>query len=641
MTVKQAVIAELGEREILAPEFIARSLEANDRIKYYFALLQTARDNADSPRVPVIDLKAERIASQLDDDWLDDVVAGTRKAQAGTYCVPRGPELLRRIKAEIVVMLDCLPAAERDQLQARADKLELPEPHQGAISGRLILAMTSSDRKTGDSLHLVVMDAHKAINRLQAATAQETVAGAKAHGLSAAGRLRVEAFMQGLNRTAPLKFDHPGLGTTATEHEGRLLIQNDIGTTDAHVLVVRVERLAVTVTYTDVHRARLGFFKSLLDTFDVAWETTEERSSETLALGQYILATGRFVAHDKAGILRYLDHLGSRIVFLIDWNRARKRLRTFIGKERAIAVLKWAADNDFGHRALLEVGGERALAEAVEYAAGNRLRYGERLDRMIGEASTIAFLKDSLRLSSLGLQQHRSRRNIKDEIKACLRSAFEKERLHVFDLAAEHAAIGFDLASALVEALTRRDSAQNRGWLARFVARASMWEKRADQLLNEARDDIRRFTRPRSLLEFLEHGDDAVDELEEAAVLVELVKLTGLTAPQIARLQALAELALSSTQELVRAIDCAATVTRSDIRDDLDEFMVALERLIEIEHGADDGLRSFRRWLIECVTDQRQLMALRELAQAIENTTDACLHAGQALRTYLIDEVIA
>jgi len=639
--VKQAVISELGERELLTPELIARSLDANDRVKYYFALLQTALDNADTPRVPIIDLKAERIASRLDGDWLDDVVAGTRKAQTGFYRVPHGPELLRRIKAEIEAMLKCLPEPEREVLQARADKLELPEPQHGAISGRLISAMTSGDRKAGDSLHLVVMDAHKAINRLQAATAQESVAGAKAHGLSAAGRVRVEAFMRGLKRTAPLKFDHPGLGTTATEHEGRLLIQNDIGTTDAHVLVVRIERLVATVTYTDVHRARLGFFKSLLDRFDVAWETTEQRSSETLDSGQYILATGRFVARDEAEVHRYLDHLGSRIVFLIDWNRMRKRLRTFIGKEKAVAVLKWAADNEFGHRALLEVGGEQALAEAVEYAAGNRLRYGERLDHMIGEVSTVAFLKDAMRLASVGLLGRRSRRHIKDEIKACLRSAFDKERLHVFDLAAEHAAVGFDLASGLVEALTRQDSMNDRDWLTRYAARAGGWEQRADQLLNEAREDIRRFARPLSLLEFLEYGDDAADELEEAAVLVELAKLAGLTAPTIEKLRALAELALSSTRELARAIECAATVSRSDIRDDLDEFMVALERLIEIEHGADDALRSFRRWLIECVTDQRQLMVLRELAQAIESATDACLHAGQALRTYLIDEVIA
>lgn len=641
MILKQAVIAELGEQEILAPEIIARSLEANDRVKYYFALLQTARDNADNPRVPIIDLKAERIASGLTDDWLDDVVAGTRKAKPGSYRIPHGPELLRRIGSEITKMLECLPQEEREQLRARADKVRPPEPHHGAICERLISTMTSGDRKSGDSLHLVVMDAHKAINRFQAATARETIAGATAHGVSATSRPRVEAFMQGLNRTSILKFDHPGLGTTVTEHNGRLLIQNDIGTTDAHVLVIRVEKLATTLTYTDIHRARLDFFKSLLDTFDVHWETTEERKSPTMASAQYVLATGRFVAGSEQELLAYLDHLGSRIVFLIDWNRMRKRLRAFVAKEKAIAVLKWAADNDYGHRALLEVGGERALGEAVEYAAGNRLRYGERLDRMIGEANTIAFLKDALRLSSIGLQQRRSRRNIKDEIKACLGSAFEKERLHVFDLAAEHAAVAFDLSSGIVEALGRSSVAQDRDWLTRFVGRAGTWEKRADQLLNEARDDIRRFSRPRSLLEFLEYEDDAVDELEEAAELVELGSIAGLAFSAMPKLQTLAELALAAARELVRAVECAASVTRSDIRDDLDEFMVALERLIEIEHDADDALRGFRRWLIESINDQRQLMVLRELAQAIENTTDACLHSGQCLRTYLIDEVIA
>jgi hypothetical protein len=136
--------------------------------------------------------------------------------------------------------------------------------------------------------------------------------------------------MEGLNRTAPLKFDHPGLGTTATEHDGRLLIQNDIGTTDAHVLVVRVHGLAASVTYTDIHEARLKFFKSLFDGFDIAWEGTKQRHSDRLSAGQYLLLTGTFNAPNEAALTRFLAHLGSRIVFLIDWNHIRKRLRGFV-----------------------------------------------------------------------------------------------------------------------------------------------------------------------------------------------------------------------------------------------------------------------------------------------------------------------
>ena len=220
MTLKQAVVSELGEEELLAPDLIAVSLVANDQAKYYLALLQTAQENVERPQVPAPDLKAERLASQLTDDWLDDVVAGTRKDRGGAYRIPHGPELLRRVRSSIETMLACLPEADRAPLAARLAALEFPPLAHGAIPGALIQAMASGDRKAGDSLHLVVMDAHRAINKLQAATAVETLAGARVHQLSDWGRPRVEAFMSGLNRTAPLKFDHPGLGTTATEHNG-------------------------------------------------------------------------------------------------------------------------------------------------------------------------------------------------------------------------------------------------------------------------------------------------------------------------------------------------------------------------------------------------------------------------------------
>jgi hypothetical protein len=240
MTVKQIILSELGDEDLLSPELIGRALVANDQVKYYFALIQSARANADQPRVPPLDLKAERITSQLSDAWLDDVIGGTRKQTATLYRVPHAPEILRRLKSGMETMLACLPDDRRAPLATRLAKLEPKLLENGALAGQLIDAMTAAKRKAGDSLHLLVMDAHRAINRLQAATAVESLAGARIHNLSGEGRRRTEAFMAVLNETAPLKFNHPDLGTTATEHNGRLLIQNDIGTTDAHVLVVRV-----------------------------------------------------------------------------------------------------------------------------------------------------------------------------------------------------------------------------------------------------------------------------------------------------------------------------------------------------------------------------------------------------------------
>ena len=641
MTLKQAIVSELGEDRILLPEAIARSLVANDQVKYYFALLQAARDNAEHPAVPVMDLKAERLACRLDDVWLDDVVGGTRKERTGQYRLPHGPEILRRITAAIKVMLDCLPAEERSALRARADTLKFVDADHGAVSKKLIGEITSGDRTRGDSLHLVVMDAHKAINRVQAATAVETIAGARVHGLSKQGRGRIEAFMLGLNRTAPLKFDHPGLATTATEYEGRLLIQNDIGTTDAHVLVVRVEGLKATLTYTDIHAPRLKFFKSLFETFNVAWETTEQRRSTAIESGEYMLATGTLQAPDEGALRHYLGHLGSRIVYLIDWNKMRKRLRGFVGKEQAVAILKWAADNDYGHRGLLEIGGEEALASAIEFAASSRLRYGQRLDALIDEARAVSFLKEAMKAASVGLRQRRSRRSINDEIKARLRSYFESERLGIFRIAAAHAAVGYDLALAVSEAVLRAERDAGGDWLHRFAAMAARLESKGDTLLNAAREDIKRFDRPQSLLRFAEHTDDAIDELEEAANLIELAKAAACTSDTLARVRPLADHTLSGAQELVKLTECAASITRADVRDDLDEFMGALERLVGIEHQADDTLRTFRRWLIDQGPEQKQMLVLHELAKALEAATDGQTHAAQALRQYIMEEVIA
>ena len=103
--------------------------------------------------------------------------------------------------------------------------------------------------------------------------------GAAVYNLAEADRRSVSAFMTGLNRTAKLKFNHPGLATTATRASGRLVIQNDIGTTDAHVIVIHVQELAVSVTYTDVHPERLAFFKEMLKPHAVTWDKREHRGA--------------------------------------------------------------------------------------------------------------------------------------------------------------------------------------------------------------------------------------------------------------------------------------------------------------------------------------------------------------------------
>jgi uncharacterized protein Yka (UPF0111/DUF47 family) len=640
MASKSKIVAELGQGDLLLPDRIARSLVANDRTKYYFALLQMARSNADRPMAPVPDLKTERLAGQIDDAWLDDVVSGSHKHSGGGYTIPQAGAILQRISEAVTTMIACLPEEQRSSLETRIGKLDPVAVTGETIDGSAIDRMTSGDRGRGDSLHLVVMDAHKAINRLQMSTAVEVLAGARVHNLSKRSRRLIEAFMGGLNRTAPLKFDHPGLGTTATEHDGSVLIQNDIGTTDAHVLVLRIDGLEAVLTYTDIHERRLKFFQSLFASCDVRWEKVAMRSAESLETNSYLLATSTYAARSEADLCRYLDHLGSRIVFLIDWNKMRKRLRGFVDRDCGIRVMRWAADNEVGHRGLLELGGERMLAEAVEYAAGDSLHYGDRLDSLIGADRAENFLKTAMELASKGLRQGRSRRIIADEIKAELRRHFESSRLAVFAIAARHAALGFDIAITVREALESALRPASTTAMARVAERASVWETRADQLLNNARDDIKRFNRPALLLQFFESADDAVDELEEAASLLELLPLAPKGAGFPAALRNLGDVTLACSQELIKCIECAATITRSDVRDDLDDFLRALDRLIALEHRADELVRTIRRALLSGVDDARMLYLLDQIARALESSTDAYVHSGQSLRAYLMEEVL-
>jgi len=66
----------------------------------------------------------------------------------------------------------------------------------------------------------------------------------------------------------------------ATRSGGRLLIQNDIGETDAHVVVIAVDGKTVTITYTDVHRARAKFFIALFDKFAAKWSGLDRHAVE-------------------------------------------------------------------------------------------------------------------------------------------------------------------------------------------------------------------------------------------------------------------------------------------------------------------------------------------------------------------------
>lgn len=638
MPEKNRILDTLNERSLLLPSLVNRALSANDRVKYRFTLLQSAQSRAERPDAPASNLRAERIAAGVQDSRLDSVVAESVAVGKGRYRIPASGEIVQAAYADVAEMLDPLKAAEIPEAESFSNRLRSLTK---ALAGDDILAadelhaITSGNRESGDSLHLLVMDMHRALNALQASLAGETIDGCRAYGIGDADRALIAAFMAGVNRTAPLKFEHPGLSATATRVCDKLVLQNDIGTTDAHVLVVHVVGRKVTVTYTDVHLPRLLFFQSLFERFDVRWEDTRSRKDAAMEDGVYHLCVGNYTARSQARLRDYLEHLGSRLVFLIDWNRARKRLRMFVSRNNAIGLLKWAADNDIGHMAWLKAGGEQLVFDAMSFAFGSRIKPGDKLDDLLQPERAVQFLRLNLRRSLEGLNQGRPASLIEDEIRTELASQVRSSEDALLDAALEHAGLIVELADT-VRAALEAAQAGRLGEVAAMAERAKAWETAADHELNAVRG--RRPEDDSFMTRFMSEADDIADELEEAVFHITLApKASG---ESIVALAGLTEQVARASREYVKALAASRHARRGVPREDMEDFLQAVYAIGTMEHASDLAEREVKRILAKGSRPFAEIFGVVEAARNLEQAADGLMHAALLLRDHVLGRVI-
>jgi uncharacterized protein Yka (UPF0111/DUF47 family) len=642
MAEKQKILDALGESQLVVPALVNRALAANDRAKYYFSLLQMAAAHAARPEAGRPDLRRERIAAGEEDPALDNLVAAAHRLEGEErVTLPGAAALFGQVRGALEEMIAPLRAAQdpgATEFEARYRKLSA-EPwcdEAEHMNDAAIRRATSASREAGDSLHLLVMDLHKALNRLQAGLATETVDGARAYGLAAEDRPRVAAFARGVRRTSPLKFDHPGLETTAARAAGKLVLQNDIGTTDAHVLVVHVEGLAATLTYTDVHLPKLVFFQGLLSRWPIAWNDTRSRNDSAFEDGAYHVAVGTYRAPDAASLEQYLEHLGSRLVFLIDWNRARKRLRRLLRKKDSLALLRWAADEEVGHMAFLKIGGEQLVFEALASLGKTPAGFGARLDDVLGGKAALNYLKFVFRAAAEALREGRPEALLADEIRAELLGSLLSVRQTVLDYASEQAGLAAEIASAVRDALL--GGGASRGSIAE---RAKDWEKRADELVNLARELGRRSANIAELAGIVERGDDTVDALEDAAFHLSLMPPGRAGQQALAPLAELAELALHAAQEYLKAVEGARDLGRGTPRAEVQEFLQSVHRIVELEQRSDEAERAVHTVLAREGEEARHVFVIAEVAKGLETASDALMHSALALRDHMLGSVMA
>jgi len=643
MTEKRTIIGELGEEGLLLPVLINRALAANDRIKYFFSLLQTARERADHPERSLPNLRVERETAEVMNEQYDTVVEGTKPAPDGRYAIPLLGSIVRDIGGCLDEMIE--PFASREdpataEFSRRKDQLigTLPDVAGGTITGDAIREMTAAGQKDTDTFHQLVIDLHKGLNGLQAALSGETVEGATTYMLGDGDELLVRAFMQGLNRTAPLKFDHPGLGTTATRTGDKLLIQNDIGVTDAHVLVINVVESTVSVIYTDVHMQRLDFFQSLFDAWKVTWQDTRSRRSSDLAGNQvYHMSVGVYTAADHDDLCAFLAHLGSRVVFLIDWNRARKQLRNFVLNKDAVTILRWAAEKEVGHMGFLRLGGDKLIYGALELAARVPLRYGEPLHQVLGRQKSTEYLQWVFRTATEGLRSGQPRALIQDEIKAELMRYFRSAHEGLMEICIDHAALTVEVATALRDSLLSIQRSGDGKFVRRTAARAKDWESRADQLVAQIRTLSHRIEEAESFFPLIHTADDALDELEEACFFVTLLLPLSTSKKVNRELSGMAEIAVKSSQEYLKVLVAAQGVRKDYGRDEMQDFLTAVNRVLSLEHECDDALRLTERAIVAESAGYKELRVYFELARVVEGSTNSLMKAVYIMHDTILE----
>src|SRR3990167_5818571 len=270
---KESAVASLGQSTLLLPAWIKAALQANDRLKLYLSVLQSAAQRAANPAATSPDWTREIAHLGLRDaTWLKDV-ATTAYLQDQTLIVPELSLWLEALASDLSIMARplCDIAEHKDE---------------EGLNPQMLNDLTHGNRHGSDSFHLLVMDLHKQLNAMAVAVATEDVDGAHVWQVEDGDRPLIRAFMRGLARTAALKFSHPGPDTALTRDGKRLLIHNDIGTNDAHVLVIEVQERTIHLTYSDLHVARFGFFQQMLEAIGFNWTVFDPRTSDGLNQGK-------------------------------------------------------------------------------------------------------------------------------------------------------------------------------------------------------------------------------------------------------------------------------------------------------------------------------------------------------------------
>ena len=200
----------MGNKALVLPTLLDTAIIGNEQAKYILGLLQMAASHAECPRdTAAPSLRTDRETCGIAEASFDHTIEESSSDGHGSFHIPGAQQMVAILDDALKTMLAPLSLVAGDSKEARALHEEYRERLARLVNARpaltddmvgseTIASMTSGRPASGDGLHILIMDLHRELNRLQREIATEEIAGAKAYGMSEADRSLVAAFMKGV-----------------------------------------------------------------------------------------------------------------------------------------------------------------------------------------------------------------------------------------------------------------------------------------------------------------------------------------------------------------------------------------------------------------------------------------------------------
>ena len=168
---KAQIIKELGQADILLPSLVAEGLAANDRIKVRLSALQAAQAHARQPDRPATELEVESRAAGIAPAAIVSLIRGAHLIGENRLSAPSLSKLMKEIQGDIDTMIRAVSAgaaSEGERANTRLNSIRATGLLNASSEIELarIARLTGVGEEGGDSLHRLVMELHKALNKL-------------------------------------------------------------------------------------------------------------------------------------------------------------------------------------------------------------------------------------------------------------------------------------------------------------------------------------------------------------------------------------------------------------------------------------------------------------------------------------------